>query len=76
MKAPPSQSRLPASPQFKEAGLTDHLNRLSVSLQREFTERPTKTTPVSSVLLMSPSGKVYTVTVDDTGALVTTELAS
>lgn len=42
------------------------------SMEKEFSERAGRNTPVDQVLLTSPSKKIYAVTVDDDGVLSTT----
>jgi hypothetical protein len=76
MRAPPSPPRLAKSPAFKEEGLKSYFDKLVVDLIREFVARSTKTEAVDNILLMSPAGKVFKVTVDDAGVLSTTEMAS
>lgn len=75
-KAPPPSPRIAKSPVFKEEGLTSHLDRMSADLSRELQSRVVRTEALDSILLMSPIGKVFKVTVDDAGVLITVEVAS
>jgi|GEM_PF-6884289 len=47
----------------------DYLNILIKYLRKELDARPPQNTAVSSVLLASPNGSVYTVQVTDAGVL-------
>lgn len=75
-KAPPQAPRLSKAPEFEDRAVTAHFNKLAVDLTRELQARPSVTEARDNVMLMSPSGKVFKVTVDDAGALITEELAS
>jgi hypothetical protein len=52
--------------------LSRFLRDLSTSLDRELKVRVPNTQPSAALLLASPSGKVYSVQVDDVGALFVT----
>lgn len=66
-----SETNPPSLP-HNEEGIFSYLRELSKYLVREFRKRPEKDTAVDSVILVSPNGSVYTVRVDDAGALTTT----
>ncbi|QIG66098.1 hypothetical protein PQB35_gp42 [Ochrobactrum phage vB_OspP_OH] len=73
MPAVPAQQppRLPTEPQ----GLLEWCRYFSEYVFREFGKRPASGTPQDSVLLVSPTGAVYSVKVTDAGALVTEKVA-
>jgi hypothetical protein len=73
---PPPRPRLTKAPPFKEVGLTQYLDSLSEDIVRELYTRATVTEPVFEVLLTSPAGKVWSVTISDAGILTATEKAS
>lgn len=75
-RAPPPPPRISKAPPFEDVGVTKHFDRVAVDVSRELQSRIVKTEPVDNLLLMSPGGKVFKVTVDDTGVISTTELAS
>lgn len=63
------------------SSLSEYLDYLARTLEQALDERPVKS-PVDNVLylgfdqpvsIISPTGKVYTLNVDDTGALITQE---
>lgn len=62
-------------PQFKEPGLSEFITRLIEDRDRTTREKLDKVRANTSVLLYSPSKKVYEVTVSDAGALVVTLVA-
>lgn len=62
-------------PNFKEPGLTDFLNHQFGDVDRKLTTVLSKITANHSVLLQSPAGKVYEITVNDAGTLVATLVA-
>lgn len=76
MKTPPPSPRITKAPNFEDPTLTRHFDRVVADISRELQSRVTKTEAAESILLISPSGKVYKITVDDAGSLITTELAS
>lgn len=61
-------------PNFKEPGLSKFLSDLQSELKREHTNSVSKVTANHSVLLQSPSDKIYEVTVNDSGVLVVTHV--
>jgi hypothetical protein len=63
--------RLPPIPVIQDPNVTEYIRQLSMALNKEFAARPTKDQAVHSVLLLSPGGKVYSVTVADDGTLST-----
>jgi hypothetical protein len=62
-------------PQFKEPGLTDFLTKSQTESSRVQNGFMTKATANNSVLLYSPSMKVYEVKVSDAGVLSATLVA-
>ena len=62
-------------PTFVDPGLTDYLSRMLVERDRLLAGKLSATTANKSILLYSPSEKVYEVTVSDAGALVVTLVA-
>lgn len=56
----------------KEAGLTKYLADLTLAIQSGFRWAHRTDEAVAEVLLVSPNGSVYAVTVDDDGNLETT----
>lgn len=63
------------TPVFREPGLTDYLTRAFEEQDRNRSETLSKVTANHSLLLQSPSNKIYEVTVSDAGALVITLVA-
>jgi hypothetical protein len=61
-------------PTFKEAGLTDFLNKLMIELDRAENDNLSSVTANNSLLLLSPSKKVFEVKVSDTGVLTATKV--
>lgn len=68
--------KLPMIPQLKDFDLAAYLRLLSMAIIKEFDARPTKDQAVHSVLLVSPGGKAYSVTVADDGTLSTTQVGT
>ena len=64
--------KLPNIPIDIAPALHRFLRDLSTSLDKELKVRVPNTQPSAALLLASPSGKVYSVQVDDAGALSTT----
>lgn len=62
-------------PTFKEPGLTDFLTRMLADRDRIAGSLLSAGTANRSVLLYSPSKKVYEVMVDDAGVITTTLVA-
>lgn len=50
----------------------NYLRELNAALQREFERRPPVETPYHELLLISPGGNVFAITVSDQGVLQTT----
>ncbi len=72
---PPHRVRLPSPlgvfddwPRAKR----DFMNELVAGLQRELDQRPVVTSAQPELLLLAPGGKVYAVSVNDAGLVVTT----
>jgi hypothetical protein len=59
-------------PNFKDQELTRFLTNWSKEIDDQSKEFLNKTTANHSVLLQSPSDKIYEITVNDAGALVVT----
>lgn len=64
--------RLPAIPTDVKASMQRFLRDLSQVLDSEFKQRVPNTQGQAELLLVSPTGKVYSVRVDDAGAISTT----
>jgi hypothetical protein len=76
-RIPPPIDRMPeVSDPIEDKSVVVYLNRLRKSMSDALAKRATKTEPVMEVLLYSPSGKVFSVKVDNAGALSTEEKAS
>lgn len=67
-------TNLPFIPGSIEQPLRAYLTNLANAITREFNRRPTPESPVSSVLLASPDGSVYSVAVTDAGVLTATKV--
>jgi hypothetical protein len=59
-------------PEFKEPGLTRFLIDMNDRSEEDRANKLSKITANHSLLLQSPSGKVYEITISDAGALVYT----
>lgn len=59
---------------IEDVAIKTYLQRLIRQLTGLFEDRPDKNTPRDSVLLVSPSGSVYSVKVSDAGVLSTVQL--
>lgn len=62
-------------PEFKEPGLTDFLVRVEAERNREMSNLLSAVSGNRSVLLLSPSKKVYEVKVSDAGVISATLVA-
>lgn len=62
-------------PNFRDAELTKFLTDWEKDLDKKFKDRLSAITANHSVLLQSPAGKVFEVTVSDAGALVVTKVS-
>ncbi len=62
---------LPSAPDRYDPG---YISRALSTITQAFLQVVPRQEAVSSVLLQSPGGKVYSVTVDDSGTLSTTEV--
>lgn len=74
MFIPPSQPVIPNPPASLEPTTRGYLSVLVKSLLQILSTRLDVRSPVSSVLLASPNGSVYTVTVTDAGVLQATKV--
>jgi hypothetical protein len=76
-RAPPPVPRLADVPNnIEDKVVAGHLRQLRETLVRELSARPPFTQPQPDLLLMSPNGTVYRLTVNDAGFLATTALTS
>jgi hypothetical protein len=62
-------------PDFKEPGLTDFLARVLEERDRSRKDLVSSQTANHSILLQSPGGKVFEITVDDSGTIIRTLMA-
>lgn len=62
-------------PNFKDVELTKFLTNWDKDLDKQFKDCLSSITANHSVLLQSPGGKVYEITVSDVGALVVTKVS-
>lgn len=76
MRAPPPSPRITKSPEFTEPGISRHFDRVALDVSRELSARPTRTEAVDNILLISPNGTVYKVTVSNAGVLTTEVMPS
>ena len=65
----------PRLPDERPASFLEWAKYFAEYVSRELLKRPASGTPVDSVLLVSPTGAVYSVKVTDAGALVTEKIA-
>ncbi len=63
---------IPPIPVTQTPGLDQWLRDYALAVDRELRQRIPNTVPITSFLLVSPAGKVYSVAVDDAGTLTTT----
>lgn len=76
-KAPAPSTLLPDVPTIIEDGaVTSYLRKLRDAINSELLRRIRKTEPVAEVLLVSPDGTVYKITVSNAGVLSTTAMPS
>lgn len=68
----PRPPKVDPSIRFSDPAVYEYASLLDRALKTEFSTRPPSTMPQDKILLLSPSGKVYSVQVDDAGALYTT----
>lgn len=68
--------KLPLPDAVKDQDTSDYLRKLTGAIQIELDKKLSGESGVASVLLVSPNGSVYNVTVNNAGALTTTLLHS
>lgn len=80
--AGPTRVNAPVIPPIPDRGigfapiLRRYLEELTAFIQREFRRRSEDNVAIGNVLLLSPNGSVYSVTVGDDGTLTTTLVSS
>lgn len=76
-KLPPNKALLPTPEEIEDPmnrlelfkPVRTYLSRLNVALTRAFADRLSKTEPVPSLLMLSPDGSVWQVSISNTGVL-------